>query len=466
MSSFSVVLLEEQESQLRAGLFAKPGVEGAAYLLFKAAHIASDPWDRMAHVKLLLREVIPIEPISANGYHVTWDTRGFVSLLQRAQRDDLVLGIAHSHPNGPEDFSAQDDANETELFRTACNRNGKDMKLVSVLCTGNGAIRARIWQYPKHQTRARAVTIVGERFRFHQPGSAPPTSAAFVRQVLAFGPALMHQLKGLRVGVIGAGGTGSATAHLLVRAGVGHVLVVDEDIVEETNLNRLHGATQSDADGMKPKATVVAAELARMGLGARIVAMRGWVNSPSVRDALKSCDVIFCCTDDHSGRVLLNRLAYFYLLPVIDMGLAMAVAPAPKTGMADISGRVTTIMPPETCLICRGAVDLETAREEDLQRKNPTEYERRKREAYVRGGGNPNPAVVTFTTEVACMAVNELLNRIVNFRRKSLGAETRRRFLFGEDRSTTASPRPSCRVCNSAEYWGLGDVDPFLDVVG
>lgn len=90
----------------------------------------------------------------------------------------------------------------------------------------------------------------------------------------------------------------------------------------------------------------------------------------------------------------------------------------------------------------------------------------REREAYIRGGGNPNPAVVTFTTELACMAVNELLNRIVNFREKKLGAEFRRRFLFGDDRITAGVSRPDCPICSSNFYRGLGDCDPFLDMVG
>jgi molybdopterin/thiamine biosynthesis adenylyltransferase len=111
-------------------------------------------------------------------------------------------------------------------------------------------------------------------------------------------------------------------------------------------VNRLHGATQADADGMRAKAEVVGGEIARMALGTRVIAKRGWVNAPQLRDALKSCDVIFCCTDDHAGRVFLNRLAYFYLIPVFDMGLAMAVAKPPATGMADISARVTTIRTP------------------------------------------------------------------------------------------------------------------------
>jgi molybdopterin/thiamine biosynthesis adenylyltransferase len=466
MSTFSIVCLEEHEAALRASLFAAERVEGAAYVLFKEVPIANDPWERTAHTKLLMREVVPIAPVSADGTHVTWETRSFVELLQRAHKNGLVLGIAHSHPAGPDAFSSQDDANEAELLRTACNRNGKTAKLVSILFTGSGNIRARIWQYPKHLTTARAVFVIGERFRLHLPDQLSPSSEIFARQVLAFGPQLIQHLKVLRIGVIGSGGTGSATAPLLARSGAGQLLVVDDDIVEVTNLNRLHGATQSDADAMRPKAEVVAGEIARMGLGTRVIAKRGWVNDVEVRDALKACDVIFCCTDDHAGRVFLNRLAYYYLVPVFDMGLAMAVAKPPTTGMADISARVTTVIPPEACLICRGAVDLDVAQEEDLRRRNPTEYERRKREAYVRGGGNPNPAVVTFTTEVACMAVNELLNRLVGFRKKNMGFEIRRRFLFSEDRATSATPRHTCAICGSGDCWGLGDVDPFLDIVG
>lgn len=466
MSTFSLICTEEHEAALRAALFETAGVEGAAYVLFKEARIGADPWDRRAHTKLLVLDVIPIVPMSASAKHVTWDTKTFVALLQRSQKDELVIGIAHSHTGTLEDFSSQDDDNEAELFRTAATRNGAEAKLVSMLFCAKGHIRARVWQYPKHKTMARAVTVIGERIQIHKPEHPAPAAPAFARQVLAFGPALIDQLKGLRVAVVGAGGTGSATAPLLARAGVGQVAIIDDDIVEVTNLNRLHGATQADADAMRAKADVVAGSIAAMGLGTRVVPLRGWVNAPHIRDALKASDVVLCCTDDHAGRVFLNRLAYFYLIPVLDMGLALAVAMPPATGMADISARVTTVMPPEPCLLCRGAVDLDEAREENLRRQNPTEYERSKREAYVRGEGNPNPAVVTFTTETACMAVNELLNRIVGFRKRNMGFEIRRRFLYAEDRATSGRARPSCPICGTRNVWGLGDVDPFLDVVG
>lgn len=52
-------------------------------------------------------------------------------------------------------------------------------------------------------------------------------------------------------------------------------------------------------------------------------------------------------------------------------------------------------------MICRGISDPVRARDEDLKRRDPVEFERRKAEAYVMGAGNPAPAVVTFPTFAA-----------------------------------------------------------------
>jgi molybdopterin/thiamine biosynthesis adenylyltransferase len=179
-------------------------------------------------------------------------------------------------------------------------------------------------------------------------------------------------------------------------------------------LNRLHGATRSDADAMRAKVDVVAREIADMALGTRVTPVRGWIGEVHCRDVLKSCDVIFGCTDDHAGRLLLNRFAYFYLIPVVDMGLA--IAPRFDGGLQDLTGRVTVLVPGAPCLLCRGVVDPILARDEDLRRQHPEEYERRKREAYVLGAGNPAPAVVTFATATACLAVDEMLQALTCFR--------------------------------------------------
>lgn len=58
------------------------------------------------------------------------------------------------------------------------------------------------------------------------------------RTALLLGDEAMLLLQNLRVAVIGLGGVGCAAAEALCRAGVGHLLLVDHDTVDITNLNR------------------------------------------------------------------------------------------------------------------------------------------------------------------------------------------------------------------------------------
>ncbi len=90
--------------------------------------------------------------------------------------------------------------------------------------------------------------------------------------------------------------------------------------------------------------------------------------------------------------------------------------------------------------------------------------ERRKIEAYVFGAGDPAPAVVTFTTEVATMAVNEMLHRLHGFR-GSDGARTSlvRQFHRMTDFRPGAKSQAGCALCDDRGYWDRGDIEPFLD---
>jgi len=469
MSSLDLTFQENHLQTLRSLVLRDDGVEAAAYILCGESRIGSDPWEHRSRRRLTSFEVLPIpheDAISASHLHVTWNTASFVRLLKRAKDEGLVAGIVHAHSGGPPLFSEQDDRNERELMRLAQNRNGIEASLVSVLLTGEGDIRARLWSDLQSPISAESIRDIGRKLTFYDPMLTMPEHEIFARQALAFGPELNTRLQGMRIGIVGCGGTGSATAVLLARLGVGKLVLFDDDIVEATNLNRLHGASRADVDAMRPKVEVVAREIAKMGIGTRVVPMRGWIGNPAFRDALKSCDVIFGCTDDHDGRLLLNRLAYFYLIPVLDMGLAIDPN-AQGEGMRDMSGRVTVLTPLAPCLLCRQIIDPVTARDEDLKRHNPEEYERRKREAYVRGTGNPAPAVVTFTTATACLAVDELIQGLVGFRGPEGWVWQRtRRFDLMQDRRPGAIQEPYCPICVETGYWGRADVQPFLDRVG
>jgi molybdopterin/thiamine biosynthesis adenylyltransferase len=468
VSTVDLTLQDRHLHQLNELVLQTPEVEGAAYVLFGISRIKSDPWDRRSRLRLLSHDVaaIPPEDFQSRGRdHVTWSTQSFVRALRRAKTEDLVVGIVHSHPKGPTEFSEQDQRNEAELLKLARNRNGRDTILVSVVMTASGSLVGQVWLADKHAEPARAVRVIGRRLTLHVRETIE-AKATMTRQSLVLGHRVNAQLRGLRVGVVGCGGTGSATAMLLARLGVGQLVLFDEDIVESSNLNRLHGARQSDADAMRPKVDVLSQEIASLGLGVRVVPMRRWIGDTSCRDALKSCDVIFGCTDDHDGRLLLNRLAYFYLIPVIDVGLAIVPDERREGRVRELSGRTTLLAPGGPCLLCRDIVDPIRAREEDLRRRSPEEYERQKREAYVQGDGNPAPAVVTFTTATACMAVDELLDGLSDFRGQGGWSWQRvRRFDLMRDRMPGALAR-DCSICADSAYWGRGDINPFLDRAG
>jgi molybdopterin/thiamine biosynthesis adenylyltransferase len=240
---------------------------------------------------------------------------------------------------------------------------------------------------------------------------------------------------------------------------------MDNDTIDTTNLNRVHGSHAGDVSAKLPKVDILAREIDACGLGNKVITRQAWVGDSSLRDVLRSCDVLFGCTDDNQGRLTLNRLAHYYGIPLIDVGLRMRSA---RSGVNyEMTGRVTTIIPGNPCLMCLGVVNAQRAVAEGLQRSDPAEFRRRKAEAYVDDGGDPAPAVVTFTTSIACAAVDELIQGLTGFRNNNGMTHNRiRRFDRVEDRSMTCRPVPTCPVCGTEATWGRGDVNPFLGVIG
>lgn len=470
MTSFSLTLQEEHFDILKKHLIRKDGNERLAYLLCSKAEITRDPWNQSPHQKFLSYKVICIEDnelLSSSPQHVSWLTDTFVSMLREAKAKNFIVAVVHSHPLGSGGFSSTDDKNEPDLVQLAVNRNGLGTSILSLILDGNGTIWGRIWETPYLHHTFTVIRIFGNRFHFIFADQYEiETSKIFHRQVLAFGKSLTKVLGQLRVGIVGCGGTGSAVAMLLSRIGLGHLILIDKDVVDITNLNRLHGARKRDADAQLPKVEVIARAINELEFGIKVETIQAWVNDSVCRDALKSCDLIFGCSDDNQGRLLLNRMAYYYLVPVIDVGLGIEVTKSDPPEIRTLDGRVTVLGPHNTCLLCLGIINSQVAYSEGLRRSHPEEYERRKIEAYVLGEGEPSPAVVTFTTEVATMAVNELLHRIQGFR-SSEGVTAHRTRLFHRMHDLRPGDEPSsdCNICGQPDNWGRGDIIPFLDRV-
>ncbi len=412
-----------------------------------------------------MREVIPVERlVSSSETHVTWRTEDFVRLAGRCEREGLTILIAHSHPPGFENFSPRDDRSEKRPFAYALDKLGEGAICGSLLMRSDRRLVARVWlDEPVRCASIDQITTIGSRWRFEFRAVAQDRPT-LQRQALALGAGFNAHVGQLRVAVVGCGATGSAAAMLLARLGVAHLVLVDADIVDVTNLHRLHGATQGDADAGRKKADVLRDAIAELGLGCKVRAVSAFVESPIVRDAIRSCDVVFSCTDDHLGRAVLNRLAYFYLQPVIDVGVVLRLT-EDKSRLSHVVGRATVLQPDAPCLWCRGTIDVRKLASDSARRGDPETYERLKAEGYILGAGDPSPAVITFTTETASMGVVELIQRLTGFRGHGMHANQRyRHFLEGEDSIGGSSSEATCRICARPNYWARGDVDPFLDM--
>lgn len=471
----TLTMTEHQFDTLRVHCNVGGTREGACQILCGAGSVDVDPWNESGRhapeQRLTIQRVVPLPPdrVRASEKAVSWDMDCFISLLRLAREEGLHPGICHSHPRPAPAFSHQDDENESHLRDLLRRRNrGREQVLVSVLFRGDRWVDARVWN-PEGRPQPVPVRILGSQFADAskpEDKSATRVDHGFLhRQALAVGESTLARLQQLRVGVVGCGGTGSAVVELLARAGVGRLLLIDPDTVSESNLNRLYGSTRFDAETRRAKVDVLKDHVDRMGLGTRVATRQSKLADAATAKLLRVCDIVFGCTDDHLGRLIVNRIAYFYLLPVIDMGIS--VDPRSPDQPAPISGRVTVLRPGTPCLLCRGVVSPRRAREQGLRHNRPTDYARQVKEGYITDSNTPTPVVGTFTTETATAAVNELLAGIAGLRgSKGWTSERTIRYDLDRCRRTGCLPRDGCPICSTKDDWGRGDTDPFLDLAG
>lgn len=252
---------------------------------------------------------------------------------------------------------------------------------------------------------------VGDRWRlvtaFDAESTAPPLSM-YDRNVRAFGAAVQHTLSELRVAIVGCGGTGSAVGEQLARLGVRHFTLLDPDTLSASNVTRVYGSHEEDVS--RPKVQVLAEHFRAINSAVQCDAIQSMVTLEAAAKTLLSCDVVFGCTDDNAGRMVLSRLATYLLTPVIDCGVLLSSDA--NGSLVGIDGRVTVLSPGQACLVCRGRIDLARAGAELL---TPAERRRLENEGYAPALGRTEPAVVSFTTLVAATAVSELLERLIGY---------------------------------------------------
>mgnify|MGYP002797590963 CR=1 FL=1 len=156
----------------------------------------------------------------------------------------------------------------------------------------------------------------------------------FMRSRILLGDAGMEKLQNSRVLLFGLGGVGGHAAEALARCGVGHLSLVDHDVVAPSNLNRQLIATR-DTIGQK-KVEVMAKRLYSIRPDISLSLYPVFYLPGSGKPSLDGYDYILDAIDTVSAKVALAKEAFIKNIPLIScMGTGGKLDPT-RLEVADI----------------------------------------------------------------------------------------------------------------------------------
>ena len=129
------------------------------------------------------------------------------------------------------------------------------------------------------------------------------------------GGAGQARLRGAVIAVIGAGGIGSPAIQYLAAAGVGRLIVIDDDVVELSNLQRqtLFGGDEIGA----AKVDAAARAVARLNPGVVIEPRRERIDSSNAGGQIAGADVVLDGTDNFATRLAVADAAFAARVPLV-----------------------------------------------------------------------------------------------------------------------------------------------------
>lgn len=130
-----------------------------------------------------------------------------------------------------------------------------------------------------------------------------------------FGVAAQEKLRAARVLVIGAGGLGSPALQYLAAAGVGHITVIDDDVVEESNLQRQ--VIHRECDLGRPKAESARDAVLRLDSQMSVTAMVARLSVDNALELFADHDVVLDGADNFATRYLSNDAAELTGTPLV-----------------------------------------------------------------------------------------------------------------------------------------------------
>ena len=266
------------------------------------------------------------------------------------------------------------------------------------------------------------------------------------RQVRFFMKEGQDRLSATRVAIVGVGGLGSHVVQQLAFLGVGDMTVIDQDVTDITNLNRLIGAHHNDHLSNLPKVAVMERMVREIDPAIKITGIEKSLISKEGFDAVKNADYVFGCVDNDGPRIVLTELCSAYERPYFDLASEIILDSKLYYG-----GRVCFSNAGQGCLACLDEISSDEVGEYFMSKESRDD----RRKLYglpVEEQQDSGPSVVTLNGVVASLATTEFMVQVTGIRQA-------RRFVkyHGHNSKVTVAtdePKADCYYCKCV--YGMG----------
>jgi len=332
-----------------------------------------------------------------------------VRATHEAARKGKGLALMHSHPYpGWQDMSYIDA--DTEGNNIAWTADETGMPFIGMTIGDDGYWSARAWESTrkgnkKKEQWCRAVQITGTKngaLHFNpRIAPIPQRTRQLKRTRDAWGDKAQGALARARVGVVGLGSVGCIIAEAMARIGVQEITLIDGDLIETHNLDRLlYGYTGN----VGKRKVCVAQKRVRKACTAKspkIKAIDAWIQEEKAYRAAIDCNILFSCVDRPIPRETLNQIAVAHMIPLFDGGVAIKKDKQNKE-LEAAKWVAQLVSPGRQCLLCSRQYDsgmLSTELDGSLD--NPSYTERLEGRGILQ-----NENVFPFALSAAAMQIN------------------------------------------------------------
>jgi len=272
-----------------------------------------------------------------------------------------------------------------------------------------------------------------------------------------------------KVAIVGLGGLGSVALQAVIELGIGEgggLVLVDHDVLEESNLARIPYASYLDVGSLKTR--VARRYVEGLRPYRKVVSIDKPCYDPEAQREIASADLILGCVDNELARACLNHVAASFLAPLLDFAAGILIDRVAGERLVLCSGQARLFVPGATpCLLCNMGIRPE-AMDRDLTRLKMDERERALlgRAGYLHdflAEDSPQPSVYNLNALVGAAGVTFLLRYLLgggipyhalHFNMEAMAFE-----------KILARSREHCPVCGAENLLGAGDFFDLEDLL-